>query len=550
MEHFWNPSFDSYPESLPYHGNHNQPDYHLEPSLMWRNVQYSVSDGLIPFINKKKKSILQSSCGLINYHTLNGLMGPSGAGKTTLLNALSGKNRVGLSRDAEIYLNCPSSNNNKPVIYFIEQHVHENITDCLTVNEIFSYAYKFKNQSGEGDEHLAIDQIRRELMLEPEILGRRFSACSGGEQKRIAIGQELMCATRKPEILFVDEPTTGLDSAAAIEVMSCLKGLVGRYRMSVLASVHVPSEEVLQLFDKLYVLSKGGVCIYSGSPGAIKSILEQNTDLLLSDKSPPIETLLKVGCSNGSNSNLVSLSEYQNEEFHSVSSAISAHSTTLLTPSLRSKHFSLRDFLYQISRLFRVTFISSYRIQLFFIALFLFYFLLLSTMFHNQMANYSGCFPVHNFTMTSSSNCIEIIETDILLRENLTFLNYALIYAGVVCVISSAVFFGANVKVFRSEHRNRKSCRSTPSSNLPCFDIHRLVQSGRLLLVINFGDSTRTISAHDLHLFSRLLSHISVPSGFWSTTQLVPFRSLCILYATQLSLCTVCRSTHWGNPCE
>ena len=96
--------------------------------------------------------------------------------------------------------------------------MHESIVSSMTVGHILHYAYRFKN-GGRGREAVAshMDTVMAQLMLPRDLLGRQFGQCSGGEQKRIAIAQELMALT-PPTFLFVDEPTTGLDSAAAFEV--------------------------------------------------------------------------------------------------------------------------------------------------------------------------------------------------------------------------------------------------------------------------------------------------------------------------------------------
>jgi len=48
--------------------------------------------------------------------------------------------------------------------------------------------------------------------------------------------------------------------------MNCLKGLVVKNRISIVTTIHQPNSDILQMFDKLYVLAKGGVCVYSGTP--------------------------------------------------------------------------------------------------------------------------------------------------------------------------------------------------------------------------------------------------------------------------------------------
>lgn len=82
---------------------------------------------------------------------------------------------------------------------------------------------------------------------------------SGGEKKRLSIALEILV---RPRILFLDEPTTGLDSASAFFVVQALKN-ISRDGRTVISSIHQPSSEVFALFDDLFLLS-GGEAVYFG----------------------------------------------------------------------------------------------------------------------------------------------------------------------------------------------------------------------------------------------------------------------------------------------
>ena len=59
---------------------------------------------------------------------------------------------------------------------------------------------------------------------------------------------------------------------------------------------HTPSTDILNLFDKLYILSKGGVCIYSGEPKNLRFKLESNCHREVNEEKPAIEEYLKIAC--------------------------------------------------------------------------------------------------------------------------------------------------------------------------------------------------------------------------------------------------------------
>jgi energy-coupling factor transporter ATP-binding protein EcfA2 len=85
---------------------------------------------------------------------------------------------------------------------------------------------------------------------------------SGGQRKRLNIGLELM---REPVVLFIDEPTSGLSSFDSEKVMSLLRdqALSGKL---VFAIIHQPSSDIIKMFDRLWLLDKGGYMIYDGDP--------------------------------------------------------------------------------------------------------------------------------------------------------------------------------------------------------------------------------------------------------------------------------------------
>lgn len=84
---------------------------------------------------------------------------------------------------------------------------------------------------------------------------------SGGQRKRVNIALELVSP---PEILILDEPTSGLDSYASLELMKLLK-VISRQIPTILV-IHQPRVEIVQLFDKILLLRKGGEYLGYGSP--------------------------------------------------------------------------------------------------------------------------------------------------------------------------------------------------------------------------------------------------------------------------------------------
>jgi len=196
------------------------------------------------------------------------VMGGSGVGKSTLINILNGSIRPD---SGEVYFNGYNLNNPaessrlKGVIGLVPQD--DLLVEDLTVYQNLYYNAKLcLNNLGDNEISEILDNILGELDL-AEIKDLKVGSSlekiiSGGQRKRLNIALELI---REPSVLFIDEPTSGLSSIDAENVMSLLKEQADRGKL-VIANIHQPSSYLYKLFDEILILDKGGYQIYYGNP--------------------------------------------------------------------------------------------------------------------------------------------------------------------------------------------------------------------------------------------------------------------------------------------
>ena len=192
------------------------------------------------------------------------IMGGSGTGKTTLLSILNGSL---IPQEGHITINGHdiSEQKAKDLIGFVPQD--DLLIEELTVYQNLYYTAKLCFAS------LSEEEIDRRVMKILKDLGLDVTKdlkvgsainkyISGGQRKRLNIALELI---REPAVLFLDEPTSGLSSADTEKVINLLKEQTYKGKL-VVVNIHQPSSDVYKLFDRLWLLDKGGYPVYDGNP--------------------------------------------------------------------------------------------------------------------------------------------------------------------------------------------------------------------------------------------------------------------------------------------
>lgn len=159
----------------------------------------------------------------------------------------------------------------------------------LTVGESMNFAVKLKTGSklSTSEKWLKISKVLKAFGL-TETKDVLIKNISGGQQKRLAIALEIV---DDPMIIFLDEPTTGLDSVSSTMCLNLLNNLAQEGK-TIICTIHQPSGNQLLLFDHLYAVSNGQ-CIYQGSPNNLVSFLNE-CDLACPSHYNPADFLLEV----------------------------------------------------------------------------------------------------------------------------------------------------------------------------------------------------------------------------------------------------------------
>ena len=193
------------------------------------------------------------------------IIGASGAGKTTLLNYLSGRLFApNLEVSGTIKMNgqdVKEIENFSQFSAYVQQD--DMLMQTMTVKECLLFTAKLKMSGDLKRKEDKVEELIRDLKLakcqNTYIGGEFFKGVSGGERKRTSIGVELVS---NPSLIFLDEPTTGLDSYTATILMKILKNLAKSGR-TIIQTIHQPNSETFQEFDKLMLLSAGKIIFFN-----------------------------------------------------------------------------------------------------------------------------------------------------------------------------------------------------------------------------------------------------------------------------------------------
>lgn len=231
------------------------------------NVYAPVLQGCCKRNKVSEKHILRNVTGVCRPGELLAIMGASGAGKTTLLNCLTFRSDQTLKIKGKLYVNGRQVTPNLLTSRSAYVQQEDLFVGTLTVKEQLTFQANLRMDSGIStrDRKARVEEVMIELNLVKcanTLIGYpgRLKGISGGETKRLAFACEVLT---DPPLMFCDEPTTGLDSFMAQNIVEVMRNLAQKGK-TIISTIHQPSSEVFALFDRVLLMAEGRTA-YLGS---------------------------------------------------------------------------------------------------------------------------------------------------------------------------------------------------------------------------------------------------------------------------------------------
>lgn len=190
------------------------------------------------------------------------LLGPNGAGKTTMVEMMEGLKKPD---SGDILLQGKNwQKNEKELRSIIGLSLQETrFSDKLTVFEtlcLFASFFRLdKKRANEIIELTGMESKRKSMV----------GTLSGGQRQRLALGVALL---NTPQILFLDEPTTGLDPHSRLDLWNILKELKDRGETTLILTTHY-MEEAESLCDQIIIIDEGKVL----KEGKLEDLLDEKS---------------------------------------------------------------------------------------------------------------------------------------------------------------------------------------------------------------------------------------------------------------------------------
>ncbi|KAF8149941.1 pleiotropic drug resistance ABC transporter [Crassisporium funariophilum] len=257
-------------------------------AFSWLHLSYTVS------VPEGQRRLLDDVSGYVVPGKLTALMGESGAGKTTLLNVLAERVDVGVVEGDRFVNGQPLPPDFQSQTGYCSQMDTHVPTDTVREALMFSASLRRPASVPAAEKAAYVEECLKMCGLEA-FAEAAIGSLGVEHRKRTTIAVELAAKPRL--LLFLDEPTSGLDSQSAWAIVEFLRKLADNGQ-AILCTIHQPSAELFQIFDRLLLLRKGGQTVYFGDLGHDATTLidyfEKNGSRRCEPDENPAEFMLDV----------------------------------------------------------------------------------------------------------------------------------------------------------------------------------------------------------------------------------------------------------------
>ena len=235
-------------------------------------------------------------------------------------------------------------------------------------------------------------------------------------------------------------------------MIAFLRRLTHSHPMTIIASIHQPNTNILNLCDQLYVLARGGICIYAGGPSKVYSFLTELPDAKPSDPRYAIEDLIRISSCSIDNKLVQSMAKLVKTK-----NSKSLPEETHLVPDGVQKNrrrFSLMVMYILTQRYFCYFRGTLWKFWLFFMINYFFYGISLRIFYDKSMVYYSGCISLEDdFNQICSRSQKSVDEMSLMLNNfkyNFFFATFFLFFI----LVQFSLNFLLELQLFTNEHRN------------------------------------------------------------------------------------------------
>lgn len=218
--------------------------------------------------DKKEIQVLKDVSFSIKTGEIFGLLGPNGAGKTTIINILT---TLLLPTEGTAYIDGFDVTEDRYEILKIinavssETKFHQ-MLNTMEILQFYSELYELNQQQKKE----RIEYVTEKFEIQ-NLLNKRFLWLSSGEKMKVILAKSLL---NHPKVLFLDEPTMGLDPDIAIKTRNLIKELKREWDITILLTSHY-MKEVEELCRRIAFINKGEIVFV----GDVKELKRKHSSL-------------------------------------------------------------------------------------------------------------------------------------------------------------------------------------------------------------------------------------------------------------------------------